>query len=296
MTGAECVQVDADEADAEAVSALLWQHGVTGVLELELDSGRRRLVAGLAEASPTTTATLLRRLAPFGPTQVFAAHHDGWLDAWRPFARPVHVGSVVVHPPWEDPFPAGPPPPGILVVPLDPGRAFGQGAHATTRLMLAALQARDLVGATVVDVGCGSGVLAVVAARLGAARVVAIDIDPAAVEATRDNADRNGVADRVEVSTTPVADLAVEAGAILANILGPVLVDLAPALVARTGPGGHLVLSGLLGDQRSEVLDACGTADLDVALVDEATAPAAGGGRWHCLTLQIPDGVRPVRS
>lgn len=293
MTGAECVQVDVDGADAEVVSALLWQHGVTGVLELDLDAGRRRLVAGLAASAPATTEALRRRLEPFGPTQVFASHHEGWLDAWRPFARPVHVGAVVVHPPWEDPFPAGPPPPGTLVVPLDPGRAFGQGAHATTRLMLAALQARDLAGATVVDVGCGSGVLAVVAARLGAARVVAVDVDQAAVEATRVNADRNGVTDRVEVSTTPVADLDVAADVVLANILGPVLVELAPALAARTGAGGHLVLCGVLGGQRADVLGACAQACPELVLLQETTAPAAGGGRWSCLTLRAPGGPGP---
>ncbi len=293
MTQSTCIQVDVDGVDSEAVSALLWQHGVTGVFEVDLDAGRRRLVAGLADPSTAATEALMARIAAFGPARLFDAQHDGWLDAWRPFARPVRVGRVVVHPPWEDPFASEPPPPDTLVVPLDPGRSFGQGGHATTRLMLAALQALDVAGVTVVDVGCGSGVLGVVAVLSGAERVVAVDIDAEAVGVTRANAARNGVTDRVEASTTPVADLDVTAEVVLANILGPVLVDLASALVARTGPGGHLVLSGLLADQRGDVLRACTTADAAMTLAAEASAPATGGGRWHCLTLER---VRSARS
>ena len=119
---------------------------------------------------------------------------------------------------------------------IDPGRAFGSGSHPSTLLALAALEALVLPGSTVLDVGCGSGVLAVAAARLGAGRVVAIDIDPAAHEATLDNAARNGVA--VEVSATPLGEVAGRFDVVVANLLAPTLVELAAPLGERVGEQG----------------------------------------------------------
>lgn len=109
----------------------------------------------------------------------------GWEDRWREFHRPIRVGSLWVGPPWEKP------PPGVAAVVVDPGRAFGTGGHATTRLCLGLLE--GLEQGSLLDVGCGSGVLAIAAAKLGFAPVVALDHDPAAVEATERNAAANGV-------------------------------------------------------------------------------------------------------
>jgi ribosomal protein L11 methyltransferase len=110
---------------------------------------------------------------------------DGWEDEWKRFHRPVEVGSLWIGPPWE------PPTPGLLPVVIDPGRAFGTGAHPTTQLCIEFLH--SLERGSLVDVGCGSGVLAIAACRLGYSPVVAIDLDEAAVEATRRNAAANGV-------------------------------------------------------------------------------------------------------
>ncbi len=109
----------------------------------------------------------------------------GWEDEWKRFHRPVEIGSLWVGPPWEAPEP------GLLPVVIDPGRAFGTGAHATTRLCIELLQ--DLDRGSLVDLGCGSGVIAIAAVRLGYAPVLAIDVDDAAIEATARNAAANGV-------------------------------------------------------------------------------------------------------
>ncbi len=138
------------------------------------------------------------------------------------------------------------------VVRLDPGLAFGTGRHPTTALCLEWLATAPLNDRTVVDYGCGSGILGVAAAVLGAARIVAVDIDPQALLATRDNAAANGVRERFTISAPE--DLAPEPADILvANILSGPLVRLAPQLAAAVRPGGALVLSGILDEQAAQV-------------------------------------------
>lgn len=135
---------------------------------------------------------------------------------------------------------------------LDPGLAFGTGTHPTTALCLEWLDGAELDGKTVLDYGCGSGVLAIAALKLGAVSAAAVDIDPQAVTATLDNAQRNGVADRLTVSTVANMD-ATPADIVLANILAEPLEALAPVLTALVKPGGSIVLSGLLTHQAPRV-------------------------------------------
>ena len=142
-----------------------------------------------------------------------------------------------------------------VVVDLDPGLAFGTGTHPTTALCLAWLDGHDLRDQTVIDFGCGSGVLGIAALKLGARRVIAVDHDPQAVLATRDNAARNGVSDRIEVRhSDDFGDT--QADVVVANILANILVDLAPTIAAHVSPGGHLVLSGILEPQAAAVAEA----------------------------------------
>ncbi|HLW24584.1 MAG TPA: 50S ribosomal protein L11 methyltransferase [Steroidobacteraceae bacterium] len=174
-----------------------------------------------------------------------------WLENWSSmrFGRRLWVCPTSA---------AEPADPAALVVRLDPGLAFGTGTHPTTALCLQLLDALELGGRSVIDYGCGSGILGIAALKLGAARVWAVDIDPQALTATRTNGARNGVSARLEVHAPPVhlppSDL------VLANILAQPLVELAPLLTSACRPGGDLVLSGLLKSQAHQVRAAYGAA------------------------------------
>ena len=180
-----------------------------------------------------------------------------WIAASREDIVPIEIGTLWIGPHREVP------PPDRTVVRLEPGLAFGSGSHPTTRLCLERLAAAPPAGLDVVDYGCGSGILAVVAAAFGARRVVAIDIDPQARQATAENARINGVAHHVQVVAP---DAAVEpASLVVANILAGPLVELVPVLSALTMPGGDLALSGILEAQADEVAGAYRDAfDMDV--------------------------------
>lgn len=147
-------------------------------------------------------------------------------------------------------------PPDVVRIDIDPGATFGLGDHPTTMLSARLLRDAWWPGATVLDVGTGSGVLAILAARLGAPYVRAIDIAPAAVEATHANAARNGVAAVIDVSTTPLAEIDEPADVVVANLLAPALSELADDLRRVTAPAGTLIVSGILAASHAHVLEA----------------------------------------
>jgi ribosomal protein L11 methyltransferase len=255
--GEPVVTVAVSPAEVDALSGRLWLAGATAITE-EPD----RLVAGFADDGEARAAAeaLGGTFALVGP--------GAWLDAWREFAQPVTAGRLVVVPAWIE----GGDLPGRRID-IDPGRVFGHGGHPTTRLLVEELDRRIVGGETVLDVGCGSGVLSVAAAVLGAGRVEGIDIDPAAVPVTLENAARNGVA--VEASTTPVGDLRGRYDVVLANIGADVLVELAPTLQRL---GDVLLLSGLLVDRVEDVSGAYAAAGATV------TATATSDG-WAALVV-----------
>jgi ribosomal protein L11 methyltransferase len=177
----------------------------------------------------------------------------GHLAAWQANTCPVVVADRLwVCFPWTEYDRASAP----VVVEIDPGSAFGAGRHPSTRLLLAELVQRLKGGESVLDVGCGSGALAVSAARLGAASVTAVDIDVAAIVSTRANAARNGVAATIEAMTTPVTELTGSYDVIVANIAAATLIELAPVLRPRLAPHGWMGLSGLSPAQVSVVATA----------------------------------------
>ena len=172
---------------------------------------------------------------------------DDGLDAWRPFASAARVGPFTVRAPW-----LAAPTDGSIDLAIDPGRAFGSGSHPTTQLVLRALASLVGPSTSVLDVGCGSGVLAIAAGRLGASFVVAVDVDPVAVSATLENAARNDVV--VEAHSELVDS---QFDVVVANIGAATLIELAPALTARVASGGTLVLSGVLDDSVLAAFDRC---------------------------------------
>jgi ribosomal protein L11 methyltransferase len=143
------------------------------------------------------------------------------------------------------------PDPAAINLILDPGMAFGTGSHPTTRLCLEWLERNVSAGCTILDYGCGSGILAIAAARLGAAHVAGVDIDPQAVDAAKANAERNGVTALFADSAAPVAG---EYDVVVANILSNPLRVLAPAICAHVRSGGRLALSGILREQADEII------------------------------------------
>jgi ribosomal protein L11 methyltransferase len=167
-----------------------------------------------------------------------------WLNEWKPmrFGRRLWVYPTTTEAPADT---------DAVIVRLDPGLAFGTGSHATTALCLTVLDSLELAGRTVIDYGCGSGVLGIAAVKLGAAQVIAADIDPQALTATHENAARNGVAAQVVVQDAAAA--LPQAHCVLANILAGPLIELAPRLTAACRPGARLVLCGLLRRQTDAV-------------------------------------------
>ena len=178
-----------------------------------------------------------------------------WEREWMQHYRPMPFGKRL----WVCPSWLEPPDPGAINLLLDPGLAFGTGTHPTTALCLAQLDSMDLAGCDIVDYGCGSGILAVAALRLGAARALAVDNDPQALVATRDNAARNGIAvASMEVVLPGAVDgqaWSGRASLVIANILAGPLMDLADTLLGFLQPGGTLLLSGLLDTQAAALCD-----------------------------------------
>lgn len=289
---AEVVEVLVDPVDLDLVSGALWAAGAVAIAE-EPDGDRVLLRSAPAEGvSPSElahgVAAWSHALVGAPPVVRVRRVVDDGLDAWRAHAAPWRAGThLVVWPAWrptDDPGLGWSPRPGDVVVRIDPGHAFGSGSHPSTRLALAALEAVLRPGADVLDVGCGSGVLAVAAAILGAGAVVATDVDGEALAATSANAAANDVDDRIEVRPTPLARLVADgcsADVVLANILAPVLCHLGPDLAAATRPGGHLVVAGVLGHQLDDVVAAIGLPLTEVHDEDG----------WACATLRRPSRV-----
>jgi ribosomal protein L11 methyltransferase len=241
------VAIDVTEAEADEAGVLLFELGAQGVEERDAttlvkgQAGRVTLVASFQEheAAREAVAELPEAWSP----RVQEVVGDAWRDEWKKHFEPFRVcAGVTVCPPWKTVEPGS----ADRVVVLEPGRAFGTGLHETTSLVAEVLAGTPLEGVTVLDVGCGSGILALVALRLGAARAVAVDVDPDAVAVTRENAVRNGLGDRVDASEVPVVEVPGAFAVVLANIESRTLAELAPAIVARLAPGGRLVLSGIL--------------------------------------------------
>jgi ribosomal protein L11 methyltransferase len=233
--------------DVELASDVLWSLGVVAIEERH-DGDIVELWTSLGEDVDFVSDAVSGRLDRW--TWQFVEVDEMIAESWRDHAAPISVDAdLVVCPAWV-PFVAEA---GMTVLRIEPGSTFGLGDHPTTLLSMRALRGVLFEGATVLDVGCGSGILAVGACMLGASRAVAIDISPASVSTTKANAVANDVADRVHVSTTPLAEVDGPFDIVVANILAPTLIDLADDLRRVVAPGGQLILSGVLADRHDHV-------------------------------------------
>jgi ribosomal protein L11 methyltransferase len=240
------VVVATTEDEVPGARARLRDLGVTTPEVVAPSDARRLLLAPVdGEAEAAHLVALLRAdgwmavLRPDGGVRLPA-----WIDHTRPIVLGERLSVCFV---WSEHDRRGL---GNLLE-LDPGQGFGTGAHPSTRLVLEELVARITGGERVLDVGCGSGVLGLAALRLGASRVVAIDIEAPAIETTRRNAALNGLASQVEATLGPLGDLKGIFDVVVANIGRAALVELAPDLVARVSPTGWLAVSGIAPAQRS---------------------------------------------
>jgi len=213
-------------------------------------------------------------LGPIGELRTRAIADEDWLESWKATFTPIRIGRFLVRPTWSD-MAAGDGDAIPLV--LDSGMAFGTGLHPTTQACLERLSTLEVAGKRLLDVGCGSGVLAIAAAKRGATGVTAVDTDPLAVRAAAENAARNGVA--VAVSAGSAADVSGTFDVVLANIVAPVLRRIAPDLRARLAPGGALVLAGIIAGE--EVETARAFAGLGLHVTDRDAR-----GDWVSLVLR----------
>jgi ribosomal protein L11 methyltransferase len=242
------VHVDVPGDEAELVSAELFELGALGLEERDAttlvrarDTVAVTLVASFADEAGAAAAQA--ELAPRYVARIEYVVGDAWRDGWREFFKPLRVGRrLVIVPAWEK-FDAGAE---DVIVVLEPGQAFGTGTHESTQLVLAQLESHVRVGSALLDVGTGSGILAIAALALGASEALALDTDPLAVSAARENAVQNGVGERLVASDAGVESVGERYPLVLANIEARVLVPLAPAIAARVAAGGTLILSGLL--------------------------------------------------
>lgn len=269
--------LDTEAADAPRLEDALLEAGAVAVTLLdradqpllepapgELPIWREVRVCGLFDLEHDSREVIAALNGRFGtplPDYRWQPLADqNWERAWMADFQPQRFGSRL----WVCPSWCPPPQPNAVNLLLDPGLAFGTGTHQTTALCLEWLDAQSLTGRTVLDYGCGSGILAIAALLLGAERAVGVDHDPQALQATRDNAERNGIPpERLSVLLPGQLESAARFDILTANILAAPLIELAPTLIAHLRPGGTFALSGILTGQAESVAAAWHGAELE---------------------------------
>src|SRR5437899_2804356 len=270
------IAVPAHAEAVEAVSEILSHYGHNGIA-VEIPVSPRGgtdhtvkaylvedvdAIAKVADARDALGHLQAFGLGPIGELAVREVEDEDWLEAWKATVTPIRVGRFLVRPPWSDVTA-----PDAITIALDPGMAFGTGLHPTTQQCLEAVSYLDLEGLRVLDVGTGSGILAIAAAKRGAREVVGVDTDPLAVRAANENAVANGVS--VEGRLGSAADVDGKFDVVLANLVGSVLVQIAPNLRARLRTSGSLVAAGITTQAERDVLSAFVAEGLGVVDRDE---------------------------
>lgn len=276
------VAIDVTRDDADEASAMLFELGAEGIEERDestLRKGQDGLVTLLASfATHDEAREAIDAIDAAWSPRLEEVVGDGWRDEWKKHFHPFELcPKLVVRPPWE-PYDAKE---GERVLELEPGRAFGTGLHETTALVAAALHAHagELRGRALLDVGTGSGILALVALLFSAGRAVGIDNDADAITVARENAQRNGLGGRVRFEARTLAAPFERFAVVLANIEAKTLVELAGPLTASVDAGGLLVLSGLLAPQVEGVAQAFSSFAVESTMTR---------GEWAALLLRAP--------
>jgi ribosomal protein L11 methyltransferase len=270
------LRVEVEHAAADALSDALLDAGAESVAIEALDSPRAVLNALFAESADPAgaLACALERCGqpPRTPYTLEALQDKDWVRASQAQFAPLRVGRLWIGASWHQP-----PADAGQVLRIDPGLAFGTGSHPTTRLVLGFLEQQIQGGERVLDYGCGSGILAIAAAKLGAARVDAVDVDPKAIEVTRENARANAVA---VAACLPEALAPGRYDVLVANILAQPLIELAPLVAARTERGARIALAGVLESQTEELVAAyAGHFEMAIAAREESWVLLNGARR-----------------
>jgi ribosomal protein L11 methyltransferase len=269
------VSIEAENEAAEAVAEVLSRYAHRGVV---IEAGPEGWNAGpVAVRAYLPTDDQLRarkrsieeavwhlgQISPVSAPVFRMVAEADWAEAWKERLNVLRIGQhIVIRPSWRDYVPEL----DDIVIQLDPGMAFGTGLHPTTQMCLAVLE--DLVrpGAKVLDMGTGSGILAIAAAKLAAGCVLAVDNDPVATKTARGNVRANGVQDTVSVARGSLAEASGSYDLVVVNILAQVIVDMIEAgLAARIRPGGKLIAAGIIADQEPEVVAAMKRGGLSLA-------------------------------
>jgi len=282
----------------EAVSSFLIEQGSPGVIQEELPGPASRLKERLIAYFPNDRGfrakggkirSFLRSVSQLHPGS-FTFHHrvikeEKWAETWKANFKPLQITPrLVVKPPWEEYAQQK----GELVIEIDPGMAFGTGTHPSTQMCLRALE--EVVHSSspplsMLDVGTGSGILAIAARKLGVRQVLAIDIDPVAIDCARKNAAVNNINRGIDFRVGSLDGLRRKFDISVANLLPQELLQMAPFLPKRVSSGGTLIISGLLRGQKKEIFAPFSRQDLEILRSQESKG-------WSCLVLRSRKGKK----
>ncbi len=281
------VTITVEKGCAETVADWIMEQGSTGIAEEADPAGSGRVILkgylandeGASSAVEEIRQRLSRLSEQFGcrpaSMQVSGLQDEDWNKKWKSFFQPISITErLVIKPPWRDYYARQ----GEVVIELDPGMAFGTGTHPSTRMCLRVIDERVPEmgpGARMLDVGTGSGILAITAAKLGLRDVIGTDIDYTAIRCAEKNAEANNVADRIAFSTDSLGKIAGVFELVVANILPHILIDLRDALVEHAAVAGRVVLAGILNEKAAVVQEAFSQKLNFVRRLDEE--------EWCCL-------------